>query len=77
MKDTDNMTLFALWLLPETRWITAWDFMRRNEHGIEDAILVFHNIIAAEEARRHLPPIVAEACSVAPIISDVPPAGKG
>lgn len=76
MKDTDDIGLFAIWLAPETRWITAWDFMRRNEYGIEDAILVFHNALAADEARRRLSPVLAPACDIVQIFTPATPHGK-
>ena len=72
MKDTDNTGLFAIYLIPEGRWITLWDFFRRNYLFLEDAIPVFHNSQAAADARQGLPELLASHCIIVPIITNPP-----
>jgi hypothetical protein len=64
--------MFSIWLAPEDRWITVWDFMRKNHHGLEDALPVFNNYPAAKAALRGLPPLLRPNCVVRGIIIDPP-----
>jgi hypothetical protein len=64
--------MFSIWFVPEERWITVWDFLRKNQNGLEDALPVFLNATAAKQAVQGLDPILRPHCLVRAIVIDPP-----
>lgn len=64
--------MYSIWLVPEGRWLTVWDFLRKNKQGLEDAIPVFLNSPAAEAAVNALHSFIRPGCVVTAIAIDPP-----
>lgn len=72
MDDHGYSGMFSIWLALEDRWVTVWDFTRRNVCGLEDALPIFNNATAAKAAICGLPPVVRPHCVVRCIVVDPP-----
>ena len=76
MDDLQKTGMYSIWLVPEERWLTAWDFLRTDDYGIEDAWLAFHNPLAAASALLKLSPVLRPYCLIKPIVVEPPYCGR-